>query len=123
MPIFLPPTVATHPNERLESWAVFEVTLPGLSGPTLHVVGHVDDGTGRVSSPLVNIDEAARSVVTRSSRVYRLVGRPGLGGSGEYVWNRWVAGWSARDVTDVTAEFALRFNKPRGDSHGPERAS
>lgn len=117
MPIFLPPTVATHPNERLESWAVFEVTLPGLSSPTLHAAGHVDDGTGRVSSPLVNIDEVARSVVTRSGRVYRLVGRPGLGGSGEYVWNRWTAGWRAQNVKDVTAEFLLRFNSARGDEH------
>lgn len=111
MPIFLPPTVTESPDERLRSWAVFEVLVPGLGERTRHVAGEVSDRSGRVSSPLVAVDDANRSVVTRSGRVYRLVGRPGLGLEGEYVWRIWRDGSEARDVQDVTAEFVQRFNQ------------
>jgi hypothetical protein len=111
MPIFLPPTVTEAPDERLRSWAVFEVLVPGLGERTRHVAGDVADRSGRVSSPLVAIDEANRSVVTRSGRVYHLIGRPGLGLEGEYVWRNWLAGTDACDVEDVTAEFVQRFNQ------------
>jgi hypothetical protein len=115
MPVFLPPTVAERPNERLRSWAVFEVLVPGLGERTRHVAGDVADGSGRVSSPLVAIDDTNRSVVTRSGRVYRLIGRPGLGLEGEYVWRNWLSGTEARDITDVTAEFRARFAIAGGD--------
>lgn len=114
MPLFLPPTVTERPDERLRSWAAFEVFVPGLGERTRHVAGDVADGSGRVSSPLVAIDDANRSVVTRSGRVYRLIGRPGLGLEGEYVWKNWLAGTEARDVQDVTAEFTRRFDSPGG---------
>jgi hypothetical protein len=111
MPVFLPPTVTESPDERLRSWAVFEVLVPGLSERTLHVAGDVADRSGRVSSPLVAVDDANRSVVTRSGRVYHLVGRPGLGLEGEYVWRQWLSGSEARDVENVTAEFVRRFDQ------------
>lgn len=111
MPIFLPPTVTEAPDERLRSWAAFEVLVPGLGERTRHVAGEVSDRSGRVSSPLVAIDDAIRSVVTRSGRVYQLVGRAGLGLEGEYVWRHWLSGSEARDVQEVTAEFVLRFKQ------------
>ncbi len=111
MPVFLPPTVAESPDERLQSWAVFEVFVPGLGERTRHVAGDVADRSGRVSSPLVAVDDANRSVVTRSGRVYHLIGRPGLGLEGEYVWKRWLDGSEARDIKDVTAEFVQRFDQ------------
>lgn len=111
MPIFLPPTVTRAPNEWLRSWAVFELLVPKLGERTQHVAGDVSDGSGRVSSPLVAIDEATRSVVTRSGRVYRLVGAPGFGLEGEYVWQQWLSVADARDVEDVTADFVRRFEQ------------
>jgi len=111
MPIFLPPTVTDAPDERLRSWAVFDVLVPALGERTRHVAGDVSDRSGRVSSPLVAIDDANRSVVTRSGRVYHLVGRPGLGLEGEYVWRQWLSISEARDVQDVTAEFVSRFDQ------------
>jgi hypothetical protein len=72
------------------------------------------DRSGRVSSPLVAIDVESRSVVTRSGRVYHLVGRPGLGLEGEYVWRRWLSINDARDVNEVTSELLRQFAKPRG---------
>jgi hypothetical protein len=90
---------------------VFEVFVPALGERSLHVAGDVADRSGRVSSPLVAIDDANRSVVTRSGRVYHLVGRPGLGLEGEYVWSMWRDGSEARDIKDVTAEFVQRFDQ------------
>lgn len=57
MPIFLPPTVATHPNERLESWAVFGVLRVGevrdheLGRPVL--IARLLDPTTKVDTDLL----------------------------------------------------------------------
>lgn len=109
MPVFLPPTVAESPDERLRSWAVFEVLVPSIGERTRHVAGELVDRSGRVSSPLVGIDDVNRSVVTRSGRVYHLAGRPGMGLEGEYVWRQWLSLAEAQDVKEVTSEVMARF--------------
>lgn len=113
MPIWLPSTVTEAPDERIRSWAVFEVCVPEVGERTKHVAGELADRSGRVSSPLVAIDVKSRSVVTRSGRVYHLVGRPGLGLEGEYVWRQWLSINEARDVNDVTSELLQQFAKPK----------
>lgn len=89
MSVWPPPTVVDAPDERLRSWAVFEVLVPALGERSLRIAGDIANKSGRVSSPLVAIADANRSVVTRSGRAYHLVGRPGLALEGEYVWRIW----------------------------------
>lgn len=117
MPIWLPSTVTEAPDERIRSWAVFEVFVPEIGERTKHVAGELADRSGRVSSPLVAIDVESRSVVTRSGRVYHLVGRPGLGLEGEYVWRRWLSINEARDVNEVSSELVRQFtNRQSGNA-------
>lgn len=104
MPIWLPDERASRPDDQLISWAAFEVDVPTLNGPTIHLAGYIErEGAGRVTSPLIGVDRATRTFTTRSYSTYRLVGAPGLSGDAEYVWKRWLRIWKVdvhRDVTD-----------------------
>lgn len=111
MPVWLPRTAAQQPHVALVSWAAFEVLIPKLGKPTLHVAG-VEEGAGggRVSSPVAEVDSTRRSIVTRSGRVYRLGGPPGLGGDAEYVWQRWVESWNAQVLSDAVPMLLSAFD-------------
>ncbi|WP_425258158.1 hypothetical protein ACPOLB_21880 [Rubrivivax sp. RP6-9] len=110
MPAWLPPTAADQPSVTLTSWAAFEVQVPGLDAPTIHVAGYAEwEGSGRVTSPLKSVDAQRRSVVTSSGRVYRLQGGPGLSGDAEYVWRRWLRLWNATELSDATSALVEQF--------------
>jgi hypothetical protein len=112
MSIWLPPTAAAQPNVTLTSWAAYEVQIPGLDGPTMHVAGYIEwEGSGRVTSPLRAMDALRRSVVTRSGRVYRVTGGPGLSGDAEYAWRRWLKLWNVTVLGDVTAALLRGFDE------------
>lgn len=71
-----------------------------------HLVGWAQDvREGRVSSPVVAWDPVKRLAVTRSGRVYELVGPPGLDDDALYVWQRWLKIHGSPGWADVTAEF------------------
>ena len=94
----------------LVSWGAFEVLVPELGAPTIHVVGlHQRAGEGRVSSSVAKVDGAGRCVVTSTGRVYRLVGAPGLQGDAEYVWRRWVWKWNAQVLSDAAPALVHAF--------------
>lgn len=116
--------VELRPDVTLESWAVFDVPLNGLDQPwTRHLAGYsVEDGQGQVCSPIHAFDPAAGQCVTRSGRVYRLRGRPGLGLDAEYVWRRWKRIASITEERDVTKEvFAAMSAARAGGGHGLAR--
>lgn len=110
MPVWLPPTAETQPHVTLTSWAAYEVQVPGLDVPTIHIAGYAErEGTGRVTSPVGAIDAPRRSVVTRSGRVYRLIGPPGLSGDALYVWQRWLGIWNATVLSDAAPALTEQF--------------
>ena len=107
MPIWTPPTSAEQPDLTLLGWAVFLVLVPEIGTPTAHAVGYnLRDGEGRVSSPIVKVDDQRRCVVTSTGRVYRLSGQPGLGSDASYVWARWLRMWNA-DVKEDLSQATL----------------
>ena len=106
MPLWIPPTTDIQPDLTLTGWGAFEVLLPGIGHPTLHFVGyHVEDGEGRVSSPITGFDSSTRYGVSRSGRVYHLREHPGLGGGAQYVWARWLRIWDVAVLRDCSESF------------------
>lgn len=111
MSTWLPPTAEEEPVVTLVSWGAFEVFVPELEAPTIHVAGMKQVGaTGRVSSPVVKVDVATRSVVTSTGRTYRLLGAPGLQGDASYVWSRWLWKWNAKVRSDAAPALAHSFD-------------
>lgn len=49
-------------------------------------------------------DPLTAQCITQSGRVYRLLGRPGLGADAEYVWNSWKRIAGVGEHRDVTRE-------------------
>lgn len=98
--------VELRADVTLESWAVFEVPLNGLDQPwTRHLAGYsLEDGQGEVCSPVESFDPVTDQCVTRSGRVYRLRGRPGLDRDAEYVWHRWKRIAGVTEEREVTQE-------------------
>jgi hypothetical protein len=94
---------ATEPSTTLRNWMVFEAELePGVV--TQHLAGDLcQHSEGRVTSALVFVDAEARTARTKSGRLYKLVGEPGLGSQAEYVMDAWLRINDAKLVGDVTA--------------------
>ena len=66
---------------RLTNWSIKQ-TNDGN-----YFVGTREDGTGRVSTQIVTFDESTKKGITKSGRVYELVGQEGYSSNGEYVWS------------------------------------
>lgn len=110
MSVWLPPTAEEQPEVSLVSWGAFEVLVPELGAPTIHIAGVREvGGEGRVSSPVAKVDALNRSVVTSTGRIYRLLGAPGLQGEATYVWQRWVRNWSAEVLSDAAPALLHQF--------------
>lgn len=110
MSVWLPPTAEEQPDVSLVSWGAFEVLVPELGAPTIHIAGLLERaGEGRVSSPVAKVDGAGRCVITSTGRVYRLVGAPGLQGDASYVWGRWVWKWNAQVLSDAAPALVRAF--------------
>lgn len=102
------------PSLRLEQWSVREIEPAG----TRHLVGYnLNESEGRVSSAITGYDAQKRLVVTKSGRVYELVGRSGGDSDGEYVWGRWLQINGSPTWRDVTVEYEPSPSEPR-----PKRA-
>lgn len=82
--------ITAEPEIRLTDWAIKQTTDGNF------FVGTRGDGTGRVSTDIVTFDEATKRGVTKSGRVYELVGPAGYSSNGEYVWNYY------KDVNGLT---------------------
>jgi hypothetical protein len=90
--------VEEQPTLTLEQWRVFDTT------DGWHFVGYcIENVEGRVSSAVEAFDPAKACGITRTSRVYRLTGRPGHDADAMYVWNVWARRnneMAAKDATD-----------------------
>ena len=101
--IWKPASVKQEPETRLTQWRVFKVK--GLKeGETIHFVGRAE-WEGRVCSPVQTYDPTTKRGVTRSGRVYELLGPSGHNGDAMYVWSRWCNMNNIEEVTDITEEY------------------
>ena len=87
MPLWTFGTVESELHVRLMDWRVMEATYADSAEPcTQHFVGCDSYGSGRVSSAIASLDIARRRGVTKSGRVYELIGRWGGHSNADYVW-------------------------------------
>lgn len=98
MPIWSPRPASELSRILLSQWRVFE-----LADGSRHFVGiDMFDRSGRVSSPIVTLDAAARQGTTHTGRIYELVGRHGWSVQAEYVWKRWCEMYEVTSYSDET---------------------
>ncbi len=103
MPLWKPAPVDQSPEVVLESWRIMEVTSPYWDGASRHFVGYnISDREGRVSSEIVVFDTDKMCGITRSGRVYKLIGEPGHNSDAGYVWQRWKDMNHVETESDVT---------------------
>lgn len=101
MPVWSTKPVTEQPQITLRDWRIFEVSDGEI--PSTHFVGYSDENhEGRVSSVIVNFDASTMCGVTKSGRIYKLVGKPGYNPDAGYVWNRWKLNYLIRQETDLT---------------------
>jgi hypothetical protein len=94
------------PEIELEQWQIIEARSPYWDGVTRHFVGYnITDCEGRVSSAITQFDETKMQGITRSGRVYKLVGKPNWNKDAEYVWCRWCSINHVEDQQNITKEF------------------
>lgn len=98
MPIWSVNPVADEPETQLAAWQVMEVP-----DGSRHLVGYaLNAREGRVSTAVQQFDAERLRAVTRSGRVYELVGRPGCDSDADYVWALWRSLNKVEAFTDVT---------------------
>lgn len=95
--------VSEQPEIILGSWRIYEVP-----DGTRHFVGKLlNGGGGRVSSSINVFDKMSMSGITRSGRVYTLIGDPGFNADADYVWKAWMQGKGFATYEDVTSEVSM----------------
>lgn len=81
------PPVDEQPAASLISWSIKR----DHSGSEYFCGVCVENGLGRVTSPIVEFDPKELRGRTRSGRRYRLIGLPGLSADGERAWEAYMA--------------------------------
>ena len=76
-------SLEVEPEIQLVQWAIKHDT----AGNAYFVGTRADEGSGRVSTPIVELDTGRRRGRTQSGRVYELLGPPGYSENGEYIWS------------------------------------
>lgn len=100
MPVWNVTSVQDEPDFVLISWRVFKTEQNEF-----HFVGESLEGTGRVSSAILNFDPERMSGKTASGRIYHLSGEMGFSEEAEYVWSAWVVLNKVPEWSDATEEF------------------
>lgn len=99
------PPVSEQPVIILVRWRVVEVQTKD-SQIERHFIGYNQkDQEGRVSSAIQNYNVETGQGVTRSGRVYQLIGEPGYDQDGEWVWANWTRVNQFLNEKDVSGEF------------------
>lgn len=100
--IWRPPSVDREPSVTLTRWTVIRCEFE--DGTTSdHAVGYC--GTGRVTSAIKERRPDTGEIVTRSGRVYKLSGSPGVNMDAMYVWDYWARANRVQKETDVRKEY------------------
>ena len=87
--------VEDEPEIILDQWQIFEI-----DGNRYFMGYNHAWREGRVSSRVVTFDEEEKKGITRSGRVYQLVGESGFNGDANYVLGAWLRrnAWTRDDV-------------------------
>lgn len=103
--VWVPATITDEPETYLTQWQVFRVkaNLQNL-GDTIHFVGYAQY-EGRVCSPVIEYDKKTHRGLTKSGRIYELVGPSGHNNDAMYVWNRWVDMVGSPEFIVVTDQY------------------
>ncbi len=99
------------PEKWLDSWWIIKVVdVPRYHEDYgFHFVGwNIREREGAVSSKIEKFDPVTMSGVTRSGRVYRLVGLPGFDPDADYVLSYWLTVNEAK-VENATDEFIRQY--------------
>lgn len=99
-------SVDVEPETKLTQWRVFKVLAKDGLPESVHFVGYTG-WEGRVCSAVQTYDPKTKRGVTRSGRVYELVGQSGYNSDAMYVWSRWYTrnGLGDDDVVDITKVY------------------
>lgn len=104
-------SVEVEPQKWLEAWQVFKVVKTNGFEECfgLHFAGRNGrDYDGAVSSKIEQFDPATMRGITRSGRVYQLVGLPGFCDDAQYVLNNWCR-INQVEVENATDEFIEQY--------------
>lgn len=103
MPTWRVVALTVEPEISLVHWRIMETERHER-----HFIGaRLDDGTGRVSTAIVEFDPDGMTGVSQSGRVYKLLGTPGWNENADYVWSAWRAVNRISSYADVT-DSAMR---------------
>lgn len=95
-------SITAQPSITLVRWRVYETELKEH-----HFVGYcLGTHKSRVSSAIQSFNTETRLAVTRSGRVYELVGLPSQDIDALSVWTVWSEKYNVASYTDVTARIA-----------------
>ncbi len=104
-------SVQSEPEKWLSSWQIYK-TVEARIQPELfgyHFVGYdVRGGHGAVSSKIDKFDPVTMCGVTRSGRVYQLLGIPGVDQDAQYTLNGWIQ-INQLVMEDATEEFVQYY--------------
>jgi hypothetical protein len=111
-----PAGVDIEPVIETDGWRIYAVPF---QGNTEHHVSGFDriNVEGRMSSPIQAFDPKARTVTTRSGRLYKLTERTDVGisemGDIDYVLGAWLSlhGVKKDAIQDVTDEYLSKINE------------
>lgn len=96
--------VSAEPEKTIDHWSIRED-----NEGELHFVGYCkQEGGGVVSSAIQKFDPQTMRGITRSGRVYSLVGESGRDFDAEYVWFRWCVINKVTSWTDVSERVISR---------------
>lgn len=105
-------SVQSEPQKWLDNWQIYK-TVKARIQPELfgyHFVGYeIRGGHGAVSSKIDKFDPVTMCGVTRSGRVYQLLGMPGVNQDAQYTLDAWIQ-FNELVMEEATEEF-IRYYK------------
>lgn len=80
------------------------------SSGAVHLIGYcLEHNEGRVSSSVLSVDATSRQCVTKSGRVYRVLGPSGHDRHGDWVWKQVMNCTGLTVESDLTADLEADF--------------
>ena len=117
MPVWSTTSVAEEPSIQLSRWSVVRL-FTGDAHVDI-VFGHHDSArSGRISSPIVGVENGTGCLITRSGRRYVLVGGPGIDPDGLYVLRMSLRSSDITAEQDVSAEYLSAIALARVSAQG-----
>ena len=108
--VWVTPDPLEQPELSISRWRIIEITHKRQKERRLSGFV-VENQEGRLSTPLIAIDLDKKQCVTRSTRIYNLIGPPALDDDAEYVLRAWMSANGIKNIRDVSFEY--NFNQEK----------